>query len=177
MPLKISINKSAPQPPQATVALQASKTLDGNILISDHAKMNIVIVPSTKKIITIPKPFAEQNVYDYQRDLMDSLFRGGVIKYDSIQGGSSYGMLEGVMGEDPELDSVQVALLEIEKFIKTTSADEAYAEEYDKNIEDRFTIPTDKDSTEWGEIPPEQDDPNHPTAQSTYQYAGYGYLY
>ena len=79
-------------------------------------QMDIVIVPSEKKIVTMPKPYAGDNVYEYQRELMDSLFRGGVVEYDSIQGGVNFGMLEGVMGENKKVDPVQVALFEIEKY-------------------------------------------------------------
>jgi len=177
MPLKIKINKGASVLPQATVALQVTKTLDGNILINDHSKMDIVIVPSSKKIVTIPKPFADHNIYDYQRDLMDALFKGGVIKYDSIQGGSCYGMLEGILSDNDEVDSVQVALLEIERYLQKSAASSVTGEEYDAHIEDRFTDPTDEDSTEWGSVKPEQDEPNHSSPSSAYVYSGYGYLY
>ena len=68
MPLKIKLGStdSAPPkgPPQATVTLQAHKTLDANILINDHEKMDIIIVPSQKKVVTLPKPYAGDNVYD-----------------------------------------------------------------------------------------------------------------
>ena len=49
MPLKIKINK--PKPPQATIELQIRKTLAGNLLITDHEKMNIVVSPKTKTVI------------------------------------------------------------------------------------------------------------------------------
>jgi hypothetical protein len=176
MPLKIKIGKEAP--PQATVELQVRKTLDGNLLITDHLKMDIVIVPKDNKIVSFPKPNAGDGVYDYQRDLMNSLFQGGVVNLESVQGGAAYGMLEGVMGEGSGVDPVQVALLEIEKFIKRTMADDVEADAYDEYIEDRFTDPTAEDSTEWGEIPPEQDEPYRQSlGQSNYSFAGYGYLY
>ena len=156
MPLKIKLG--SPPPPQATITLQARKTLDGNILISDHHKMNIVIVPAENKITTIPKPYVGDNVYEYQKDLMDHLFRGGVITYDSIQGGPSFGVLEGFYAADvEEVDPVQVALLEIEGFIRATHDDDYEAEEYKQDIEDRFTDPTPEDSTALGAVKPVQD--------------------
>ena len=48
---------------------------------------------------------------------------------------------------------------------------------YDKNIEDRFTDPTDEDSTAYGEIKPEQDEPYHQSYDPTYTFAGQGYFY
>jgi hypothetical protein len=177
MPLKIKIGKP-PAPPQATIELQVRKTLSGNLLINDHDKMDIIIVPSENKIVTMPKPYAGDNIYEYQRELMDSLFRGGVIKYDSIQGGINFGMLEGLFGESSEVDPVQVALYEIEKYIMKSTGEDAKAEEYDKNIEDRFTDPSDADSTELGEITPEEDEPYRQSQlDGNYTFTGFGYLY
>ena len=179
MPLKIKIG-SKPAPPQASISLQARKTLAGNILISDHHKMNIVIVPSEQKITTIPKPHVGDNVYDYQRDLMDHLFKGGVVTYESIQGGDRFGMLEGSYISDSEdFDPVQVALLEIENFIHETASEDKRAEEYHQSIEDRFTDPTPEDSTAYGKIKPEQDEPYGKMAAQigAYSFTGYGYFY
>jgi hypothetical protein len=77
-----------------------------------------------------------------------------------------------------EVDALQVVLYEVEKFIRKSTALDAEWREYDKNIEDRFTDPTDKDSTAYGEIPPYEDTPGaNQSADPTYTYAGYGYLY
>jgi hypothetical protein len=177
MPLKIKLGDTT-VPPQATISLEVRKTLDGNILINDHHKMDIIIVPSEKKIVTMPKPYAGENIYDYQRELMDALFRGGVVKYDSIQGGPTFGMLEGFLPENTEVDPVQVALYEIEKYLTNTSADEHKADEYDKHIEDKFTDPDASESTELGEIRPEEDEPyRQSNPRGDYTFAGYGYLY
>tara|TARA_A100001391_G_scaffold125164_1_gene85341 strand:- start:304 stop:837 length:534 start_codon:yes stop_codon:yes gene_type:complete len=177
MPLKIKIEKQPP-PPQATVELRVRKTLSGNLLITDHVKMDIVIVPKEKKIVSFPKPDAGDGVYEHQRDLMNSLFQGGVIDLDSVQGGPAYGVLEGVIGEGKGVDPIQVALLEVEKFIKKTMSEMIPAQVYDEYIEDRFTDPSDEDSTGLGEIPPEQDEPYRKSAGTpAYTFAGYGYLY
>ena len=129
MPLSIILGKAAnPDPPQATIELQARRTLDGNILINDHEKIDIIIVPSKNKIVTMPKPHVEDGAYDYQRDLMDSLFRGGVVDIESLQGGPSYGMLEGLLGKNDEVDTVQVALLEIAKYLDLSLGQDAVAQ-------------------------------------------------
>jgi hypothetical protein len=179
MPLKIKI-ASPPKPPQATVELQVRQTLDGNLLISDHEKMDIIIVPSQNKISTMPKLFAGDNIYEYQRDLINSLYRGGVINHESIQGGVKFGVLEAFYNAaNDKVDPVQVALLEIEKYIKKTLGEDIKAEEYDKNIEDRFTDPSEAESTEYGEIKPEEEEPYRQSQiqDPAYTFAGYGYLY
>ena len=181
MPLKIRIGSPEPPPPQATRTLQARKTLEGNILISEHHKMDIVIIPAEGKITTIPKPYVGENVYDYQKQLMDHLFKGGVVSYESIQGGDRFGMLEGFYPTeaDDNIDPVQVALLQIESFIHNTANEDAKAEEYKQDIEDRFTDPTPEDSTALGAIKPEQDEPYGRMAAEigAYSFAGYGYFY
>ena len=181
MPLTIKIG-TPPREIQATIELRMRKTLDGNILIADHQKMDIMIVPSSATVVAIPKPHAGDNVYEYQRELMQSLFEGGAIMFDKIQATAQFGVLEaGFAAEaaDEEVDPIQVVLYEIEKFIKRTTGEDLGAETYDKNIEDRFTDPSDEDSTELGEIKPEEDEPYRQSAggNNTYAYAGYGYLY
>ena len=74
MPIKFKIGDDSPtqeqKAPQATIGLKISKTLDGNLLINDHQYVDIVIMPTEGRIVTMPKPYAEKDVYDYQKDLM-----------------------------------------------------------------------------------------------------------
>ena len=163
---------------QARVSLNISKTLANNLLITDHQQLDIVIEPKTRKIIALPKPYVEEDVYSYQKDLMDTLFRGGVLIEPRPEGGLRYGVVEAEYPSSEEVDALQVVLYEVEKFIRKSTALDAGWREYDKNIEDRFTDPTDKDSTAYGEIPPYEDTPGaNQSADPTYTYAGYGYLY
>jgi hypothetical protein len=180
MPLTIKI-PSPPKPkppPQATVELQISQTLDGNLLIDDHEYIDILVMPEAKKIITLPKPYADKDVYSYQSDLMDSLFKGGVTDAGEPQGGSRFGVVETTYPDSKKVNPLQVVLLQIHEFIKKTAPSEAVAHAYDEYIEDHFTDPTSKDSTEYGEIPPWQDNPKaQQRVNVPYTFAGYGYLY
>ena len=174
MPLTLKLGDAA------TVELQVSKTMGGNLLITDHEKIDILIVPEQSKISTMPKLYVGDDVYEYQRDLLDSLFHGGVIDPDRVQGGVRFGVLEAFMAEPVEdVDPVQIALLEIEKYIKKTLGEEIKADEYDKNIEDRFTDPDEKESTEYGEIKPEEEEPYRQSQvqDPEYTFVGQGYLY
>ena len=130
MPLTVKLGDAA-KPPQATVELQVSKTMGGNLLITDHEKMDILIVPGQSKISTMPKLYVGDNVYEYQRDFLDALFHGGVIDPEGIQGGTRFGVLEAFMSAPVEdVDPIQIALLEIEKYIKKTLGEEIKADEY-----------------------------------------------
>ena len=179
MPLTVNLGDAA-KPPQATVELQVSKTMGGNLLITDHEKMDILIVPEQSKISTMPKLYVGDNVYEYQRDFLNALFQGGVIDPEGIQGGTRFGVLEAFMSAPVEdVDPIQIALLEIEKYIKKTLGEENKADEYDKNIEDRFTDPGEEESTEYGEIKPEEEEPYRQSQVQdvAYTFVGQGYLY
>ncbi len=186
MPLKIkiappatgSLAQEAPKEPQATVALQISKTLDGNLLINDHQYIDIVIVPSTKTIMTIPKPYVDKDVFEYQQDLMYSLFQGGITPAMTPQGGSMFGIVESTYPESNDVDSLQSALYIIERFIIKTRHEEEVFEKYDDNIEDNFANPPADETTPYGKIPPYQDTPaGNQVGDPTYTFAGYGYFY
>ena len=56
--------------PQATVELKARKALDGSLLIMDHKKIDIAIVPEGLKVVTFPKTTSPNNAYDYPNRLM-----------------------------------------------------------------------------------------------------------
>tara|TARA_B100001094_G_scaffold199791_1_gene193886 strand:- start:234 stop:773 length:540 start_codon:yes stop_codon:yes gene_type:complete len=179
MPLKIKIGNPKPAP-QATVELRVSKTLDGNYLIKDHFKMDVIVVPKEGKVMTVPKLGASDGIYEYQVDLLNSLYLGGVVRVDSIQGGSRFGVLEGYYNQKAAgVDPTQVVLLEIDKYIKKALAEDNPAEQYDKHIEDYFTDPTDEDSTAYGTIKPEQDEPYRQSQMQdpSYMFSGYGYWY
>jgi len=180
MPIKIKIGSGADdkKPIQASISLQVTKTLDGHLLINDHKYLDIIIDVSEGKVITMPKPNIEKDVYDYQKDFMYSLFKGGLTDAASPRGGPVFGMVETTFPKESEVDPVQAVLYRIAEYIKETQHAEDRAEEYDENIEDRFTDPTDKDSTKYGEVPPYQDTPEGANnSLPTYTYAGYGYYY
>lgn len=181
MPITIKIGDSAPEkkPIQASIALQVKKTLDGNLLINDHKYLDIIISPKEGKIVTMPKPNVEKDVYDYQKDLMYDLFKGGVTDAAAPKGGPVFGMVETTYPTEGDVDTLQAVLYRISEFLRRTANSEQFAEEYDEHIEDRFTDPSAKDSTRYGEIPPYQDTPEGSALQGdpTYTFAGYGYYY
>ncbi len=183
MPIKIKIGDVATQaeekkPVQAQIPLKITKSLEGNLLIADHKYLDIVVVPSKNKILTMPKADAEKDVFDYQMQFADSMFLGGISTDKAPKGGSSFGIVEVTYPVSESVNSLQSVLYQISKFIKETSEDTAIAEEYDENIEDRFTNPDEKESTEYGEVPPYEDTPEGKADYyPAYVYSGQGYMY
>ena len=139
--------------PQATVEMNARRALDGSLLIMDHAQIDIAILPEAMKISTFPKSIATEDVYDYQNRLLEWLADRGIIDRSSIQGGNLFRSLEGAVYETEKVNPLQAAVYVISEFIVNESEHERIADNYEKELEDMFTHPSDRDSTEYGEVP------------------------
>jgi len=179
MTIKIKLNIPE-KPVQARIPLKITKTLDGNLIIDDHEYMDIVINPSEGKVVSMPKPYAEKDVYEYQRELMYHLFKGGVTEAANPKAGVLFGMMETpyIVDSTIGVNSLQAVLYLISEYVKKSAGDDEFAKEYDKNVEDRFVDPPDSETTEPGEIPPHEDNPEaYQISDPTYSFAGYGYLY
>ena len=165
MSIEIQIGEEEPQQslgevpeeekPQATIKLNARKTLDGNIMVFDHEDMDIVLMPNKNKVVTFPKDIMEDKVYASQDMLFYVLNKKGVIESDSVQGGSVYGSLEATMAtpDGEGVSGLQVILRTIGKFIEE---EKPYFRTYkwvEEEQEERLTDPDDKDSTDLGEVP------------------------
>ena len=139
--------------PQATVELNARKALDGSLLIMDHKKIDIAVMPEQMKVVTFPKTSATEDVYDYQNRLLELLADKGILDRATIQGGNVFRSLEGVIYENEEVNSLQAAVYIITEFIDFEAKHERTADQYEKELEDMYTHPSDRDSTEYGEVP------------------------
>jgi len=139
--------------PQATVELKARRALDGSLLIMDHNKIDIAVMPKQMKVMTVPKTNTSEDVYPYQDRLLELLADKGIIERSSIQGGNVFRSLEGKIFESEEINPLQAATFVIAEFIEFEAQHELIADEYEKELEDMYTHPTDRDSTQYGEVP------------------------
>ena len=139
--------------PQATVKLNARKALDGSLLIMDHKKIDIAVVPDGLKVIVFPKTTSTEDVYDYQNRLMELLSDRGIIERATIQGGNLFRSLEGTIFPSEEINPLQAAVYVIAEFLQYESDVDRVADEYEKELENFYTHPDDADSTEFGEVP------------------------
>jgi hypothetical protein len=139
--------------PTATVELHARKALDGSLLIMDHQKIDIAVIPDKLKIVTFPKSIATEDVYDYQSRLMELLSDKGIVDRATVQGGNVFRSLEGTILESDQVNPLQAAVYVISEFLSYEAEHERIADRYEKELEDMYTHPDDRDSTEYGEIP------------------------
>ena len=161
MAIKVTVGSQAPpvELPKKTIAkveLQIRRTLDGDLLISDHADIDIIIMKKKKKIVAFPKDLMSEVVYGAQDRLYKFLSRKGLIQIHSVQGGSIYGSIEAEFLESKEYDPVSLSIINIEKWIDTERPYFEFVEEFEDMDQDRFLEPEDELSTELGDVPHEK---------------------
>ena len=61
------------------IFLKARKTIDGNIIISDHPELDIMILASKSKLVALPKEELDDEVYESQQRLFKHLVMKGVV--------------------------------------------------------------------------------------------------
>ena len=94
--------------PQATVELKARRALDGSLLIMDHNKIDIAVMPKQMKVTTVPKSNTSEDVYPYQDRLLELLADKGIVDRSSIQGGNVFRSLEGKLFENDNINPLQI---------------------------------------------------------------------
>lgn len=140
-------------PVVAKLQLQIRKTLNGDIYISDHNDIDIIILKEKNKVLTIAKDLMSELVYGAQDRLFKYLVRHGVVIPDTVQGGSIYGSMEGQIQQSEEFDTINMAILNISKWIDEERPYFTFMEEFEEMDQERFTDPDEEDSTELGEVP------------------------
>jgi hypothetical protein len=139
--------------------LDARKSLAGDIMIFDHGDIDIVLSPTTKKVVAFPKESMSDLVYGAQNRLMTHLVKRGILTPESVQAGSFYGALEATIQESstPDISGPKLALINISQFIEE---ERPYFENTEAiiSMEDGELVHPDKtDSTELGEVPQSTD--------------------
>ena len=155
-PIKIKVGDAARKPlPTIRLELKIRKSLNGDLMIFDHADIDIVLSSKTNKVTAFPKETMTDMVYGAQNRLFAFLRKKGIIIAESIQAGAFYGALEGSIEEsyDDKINSTKMTLLNISKFIED---ERPYFENFEAHVagaEDHLLEPDKADSTELGEVP------------------------
>jgi len=141
--------------PRLEMNLRVRKAIDGTLMIFDHPKMDITIVPATKKIVIFSRGSYTDEIYAAQSRLLEHLTKAGIVAHDSVQAANVYGALEGkfLTPKNSELPVVDLAVLSIGKFIEREKPEYIFQDAYEKEVEDMYVEPTDMDSTPLGKVP------------------------
>ncbi len=139
--------------PQASVELRSRKTLDGSLLIMDHDLIDIVVLPEDGKVVVFPKSQSVEDAYSTQSRFFEFLADKGIIDRESVQGGNIFSSLEAAILVSKNANPLQATVYVISEFIADEVDVKKAADQYERNLEKYFVEPTDKDSTEHGEVP------------------------
>ena len=141
----------------ASIELNARKSLDGNIMVFE--------------IVAFPKEDMNDDVYSTQDRMFKYLSKKGVISQQTIQGGSVYGSLEAQIRQSDKVNVLEMALFLIGKFIEDERPYFMHDKAYEKELEKYFLEPGEEDSTELGEVPSQGEKGSMPP------FARYGLIY
>jgi len=135
--------------------MDVRRSLNGDLMIFDHGDIDIVLSTKTNKITAFPKDVMSKLVYGAQNRLFAHLRKKGILAFETIQAGSFYGALEGLMQEssDPALSTAKFALINIHEFIEEERPYFESTEAIVSMTDDELIHPDNADSTELGEVP------------------------
>jgi len=158
MAIKITVNGEETQErvdstPVAEIELQLRRSMNGDYYISDHSDIDIIIMKEKKKVLAIAKDLMSSLVYGAQDRLFDFLTKKGLIDPESVQGGSVYGSMEGTLLSSQELDPINMAILNVSRWIDEERPYFEFMDKFEEMGEERFTEPDEEESTELGEVP------------------------
>lgn len=138
----------------ASFSLKAKKTLDGNIVVFDHADVDVVLRPEMKKVVTFKKDDVNGDVaYGASDRMFKYLAKRGLINPESVQGGSILNSFEASIPESNLEVPMKLLLLSISKWIESERPYFEYGEDFEDLIDNRILEPDAEESTELGEVP------------------------
>lgn len=156
--------------------LVARQTMDGNIIVSDHTEIDVMIQPNDKRIVAFPKEIIDDSVYSTQDRLFSFLADHGVIKRDTVEAGDVYGSIQ---AEYPEAangaNTTQLVLLNVGKWIEEERPWMETEQYFEEEGEERLTEPSDEDSTDLGDVPHESEKGTIAPNKIRRVLSGYGY--
>ena len=150
-PVGVVINN--PHEKKVQFELNIRNALNGDILVFDHADIDIVLMVEKKKLVAFPKDLMSEVVYGAESRLMEWMRKNGIIEYDSIQGGNVYGSLEGKIHESTSRDSIKSTIYQLSEWIKSESPTSKMKKGHDDMMQDALLKPNEENHTELGEVP------------------------
>ena len=138
----------------ASFQLKAKKTLDGNIIIYDHADIDIIVMPEQKKVVTFKKDSVTGDIaYGASDRMFKYLATRGLVSLDNVRGGSILNSFEAAIPESDLKIPIKVLMLSISKWIEEERPYFEYGNDYEDMMQDRILEPDQEESTDLGEVP------------------------
>ena len=153
--MAVVVKIGTPQGATVQLELDIRKSLNGDLMIFDHGDIDIVLSQKSNKITAFPKEILNDLVYGAQNRLFAHLRKKGLIIAETIQAGSFYGSIEGLMetAAAENLSTPKLALINISNFIDEERPYFESEEAIVSMTKDELIHPDKEDSTELGEVP------------------------
>ena len=145
-----------PAPKVAEIKLNISKTANGDYYIKDHSDIDIVVMVQKNKVLALSKDLMSEMVYGAQDRLFGYLTEKGLVDPATVQGGSVYGSMEGMLLQSDELNVPNMTILNISEWIDSERPYFEFVEKFEEMEVEHFVDPDEKESTELGEVPHEE---------------------
>jgi hypothetical protein len=145
-----------PAPKVAEIKLNISKTANGDYYIKDHSDIDIVVMVEKNKVLALSKDLMSEMVYGAQDRLFGYLTEKGLVDPATVQGGSVYGSMEGMLLQSDELNVPNMTILNISEWIDSERPYFEFVEKFEEMEVEHFVDPDEKESTELGEVPQEE---------------------
>ena len=150
--IKIKIN--GPED-KVTLEMNARRALNGDIMITEHDLIDIIVSPSKSKIITFPKKLSEREAYPVQDRLLIMMRERGIVDPSTIQGGNIFMSLEATLHESvsESVDAVQSAIFVTSTFLEEEKPDIMARKHLQHDLMMHWANPEEEESTELGQVP------------------------
>ncbi len=152
--IQIVDKKQGDRPPQERKKIKVVKTLSGNFIVSDHPEVDFLVIPATERVVVYPKKTSNSRTYAIQDKFFKFLIDSGVVAPESVVGGDTFNSIEAIAEQpiDEEISATQVLLFMIAKFIEN-EAPTFMGYSWEELVKDRYTNPSEEESTELDSIP------------------------
>ena len=140
-------------------------------MIFNHRDINVVVKLKERKIVAYSKSNFNDVVYNTQNRFFNYLTEHGVVEPETIRGSNVFGSLLAQYPENKEITNLsEIVLYNIALFMLEEAEYMETMRKVEKERDEDLLDPSDKDSTELGEVPQE-------TTKGSMQpyYPGYSY--
>ena len=169
--IKITVGGSPEFIKEYIDTLDIKKSLAGHLMIFNHKDINVVVKVKERKIVAYSKSNFSDIVYNTQNRFFNYLVEHGVVEPETIRGSNVFGALLAEYPENKEIKNLsEVVLYNIATFMMEENDYMEAMKKAEMEREEDLLHPSERDSTELGEVPQE-------TTKGSMQpyYPGYSY--
>jgi len=151
--------------------LDIKKSLGGHLMIFNHKDINVVLKIKERKIVAYSKNTFSDVVYNTQNRFFNYLVEHGVVEPETIRGSNVFGALLAEYPDNKEVKNIsEIILYNIALFMLEEAKYMETVTKVEMEREEELLDPSDKNSTDLGDVPQE-------TTKGTMQpyYPGYSY--